>query len=333
MIREFPNKHWNRRAVDRAIKRLEITGSIEYQKHGAPRTVTTAANQEAAEIILLSQDDQPGSHLSHRHAAHHLNISRRSVQRLAKRAGIKSFKRINATRISLTVRNKRIKRCRYLYRYFNCNDVKYMCFQDEKDFTLEVPSNRQNNRVNSTGRKMDIPPERLYHEQSRFSLKLMVSCCVSWNDKTQIFFVNPQETKVTSAVFVEHLERDLLPACETLYPHGDYILVLDGATSHTAKKTQDFLRMYAPRFIPSDKWPPSSPDLNPMDYYVWDALQEKVYAGRREPFSNLDELKAKILDCWPTIPLAGIRRAILQWKRRLLSVIKTNGGQIVHLFS
>jgi len=87
--------------------------------------------------------------------------------------------------------------------------------------------------------------------------------------------INPQEAKVTSAVFVEHLEWDLLPACETLYPHGDYIIVLDAATSHSAKKTQDYLRTYAPRFVPAEKWPPTSPDLNPMDYYVWDALQRK----------------------------------------------------------
>jgi hypothetical protein len=333
IVQEFPNKHWNCRTVDRTIKRLESYASVDYRKHGAARTVTTAANQDLVETMLLSQENQPGSHLSHRRAARRLNISRTSVRRMAKRAGIKSFSRITVSRISPAVRNRRAERCRFLYRCYKNDDVKYMCFQDEKDFTLEVPSNRQNNRVNSLGRKMDIEPQRLYHEQSRFSLKLMVSCCVSWNGKTEIFFVNPQQTKVTSEVFVEHLEQELLPACEVLFPHGDYILVLDGATSHSAKRTQDYLRTYAPRFVSAEKWPPTSPDLNPMDYYVWDALQEKVYEGRRDPFTSLDELQTMIKECWQLIPLAGIRRAISQWKRRIHCVIEARGGQIAHRYS
>jgi len=34
-------------------------------------------------------------------------------------------------------------------------------------------------------------------------------------------------------------------------------------------------------FIEPDMWPPSSPDLNPVDYVVWGALQQMVYQRRR----------------------------------------------------
>lgn len=283
--------------------------------------------------MLLSQENRPGTHLSHRKIATRINVSRRSVQRMARRRGMTSFRRLHVTRISVTARNRRLQRCRYLYKNYSSNDVKYMCYQDEKDFTLEVPTNRQNDRVNSATRKSNILPERLYHQMSRFSKKLMVSCCVSWNGKTGLFFVNPQETKVTADSFIQHLERELLPACEVLYPLGDYILVIDGATSHSAKKTQQYLQTYAPRFLPANRWPPTSPDLNPLDYYVWDALQEKVYEGRTEPFGSLDELRARIEACWVHIPEANIRRAISQWKRRVHCVIGANGGHIVHKFS
>jgi len=30
-------------------------------------------------------------------------------------------------------------------------------------------------------------------------------------------------------------------------------------------------------FIPPDLWPPNSPDLKPINYYVWSLLQERVY--------------------------------------------------------
>ena len=36
-------------------------------------------------------------------------------------------------------------------------------FQNEKDFTLQICTNRQNNRVYSQGKKGEIAPERLFH--------------------------------------------------------------------------------------------------------------------------------------------------------------------------
>ena len=39
-----------------------------------------------------------------------------------------------------------------------------------------------------------------------------------------------------------------------------------------------------------DKWPPQSPDCNPMDYAVWDSLSQKVYAGKQDKFTE-NELK------------------------------------------
>lgn len=333
LVREFPNKGWKQQAIDRAIKRLESTSDILPSKHGAKKTVCTEENQTTVEEFLMSQEDQPGSHLSHRKIAARLNISRRSVQRMAQKAGIKSYRRMTVSRISQTGKNKRLERSQYLLDGYGDEDVKFMCFHDEKDFTLEVPSNRQNNRVNARVRKTEINPKRLYHQRSRFSLKLMVSCCVSWRGKTDIFFVNPQDTKVTAATFTKHLQKDLLPACTQLYPDGDFIMVIDGATSHTAKETQHYLETFAPRFIPSDKWPPYSPDLNVMDYFVWDSLQEKVYYGRNKPFDNLQELQARIEECWPRVSHAAIKRAILQWRKRLQCVVSEQGGQIAHRFT
>jgi len=68
--------------------------------------------------------------------------------------------------------------------------------------------------------------------------------------------------------------------------------------SHRAKATQNFLRDNMPDFISSQEWTPHSPDLNPLDYSVWDILQELVYEGRREPFVNLKDLQNVIRDKW-----------------------------------
>jgi hypothetical protein len=89
--------------------------------------------------------------------------------------------------------------------------------------------------------------------------------------------------------------------------------------------TQEYLREETPEFIKEDEWPPQSPDLNPMDYTMWDSLSEKVYAGRTEKFTE-QELKDKIQK-WAEISPAKI----VAWKKRLRLVCGQDGGHIDHL--
>ncbi len=44
----------------------------------------------------------------------------------------------------------------------------------------------------------------------------------------------------------------------------------DGAKPHVRHLTQKWCRDNFPSFIDKDHWPPNSPDLNPLDYYIWD---------------------------------------------------------------
>ena len=77
---------------------------------------------------------------------------------------------------------------------------------------------------------------------------------------------------------------------------------------------------------------PHLPDLNPLDYSVWDILQELVYEGRREPFTNLKDLQNFIRKKWHDVDDQTVRKAILQWKRRFAAVAKQNGGPIQYIF-
>ena len=50
----------------------------------------------------------------------------------------------------------------------------------------------------------------------------------------------------------------------------------DDAPSHTVKNTINYLKRENVSFIKPQMWPPNSPDLNPVDYAVWGALQQQV---------------------------------------------------------
>jgi biotin operon repressor len=92
------NKGWHLRAVHRLVK-IKDTGST-YRKKGSgrPRTAMTDENREHVEEVIVSQEDEPGRHKSQQKIASELNVSRRSVQRMAKELKLEAFKRIHVSR-------------------------------------------------------------------------------------------------------------------------------------------------------------------------------------------------------------------------------------------
>jgi len=72
-------------------------------------------------------------------------------------------------------------------------------------------------------------------------------------------------------------------------------------------------------FIEPDVWPPNSPDLNPVNYTVWGALQQLVYQHRS--FTSVAKLKQAIINAWQELSQSFIDRSINEWRRRLECVV------------
>ena len=181
------------RSVNEAINRLERTGSI-YRKKGSGRPYSATGDENVNDEMMEmmeSQENAPGTHHSQRECANLLDISQTSVRRVAKRKGLNNFKRVTTPQLEEGAVQRRLGRSRDLRKRFPTWKVKQLVFQDEKDFPIQVPVNRQNNRVYGKGKKSEISSSRLYHRKNKFSKKLMVSACVSWNGTTKPFFVDP----------------------------------------------------------------------------------------------------------------------------------------------
>ena len=71
-------------------------------------------------------------------------------------------------------------------------------------------------------------------------------------------------------------------------------------------------------------WPPSSPDLNPLDYCIWGILEGRVNAKRH---LSLESLKATLIREWEAFPMEVVRESIDAWRRRLKSAIAKIGGR------
>jgi len=128
------------------------------------------------------------------------------------------------------------------------------------------------------------------------------------------------------------LKTSLLPECRWLYPGSDFEFLQDTVPSHRAKVTQQFLRQNTPDFIAADEWASYSPDLNPLDYCIWDILQDLVFEGRRLPFRSLKDLKEAIKNKWKEVTIKTFPYTIAQWEKWRNVVRKQNGGTIQHIF-
>jgi len=63
-------------------------------------------------------------------------------------------------------------------------------------------------------------------------------------------------------------------------------------TMHFRQSSSFSLKL--PKFIPPDFWPPNSPDLNPVDYEIWDIMQGRVY---QTPVRDVTDLRQHLTDC------------------------------------
>ena len=99
---------------------------------------------------------------------------------------------------------------------------------------------------------------------------------------------------------------------------------------------QNFLKeKLGSKFIKHTEWPPSSPDRNPLDYYFWNKMKEKVYKDRfGQPFKSEDELKKNIKKASSEVAqdLTEIRKALKQFATRLACVEEKTGECIKIIF-
>ena len=107
----------------------------------------------------------------------------------------------------------------------------------------------------------------------------------------------------------------------------------DGAAPHTAREALDWLNGHFPSQHISLKaavqWAPRSPDLNPLDFFMWGFLKDRVYSGKP---ATTDELKTAIVQEVARMPREHVNKAIAHLRDvRLPLVKKRRGAHVEHL--
>ena len=67
-------------------------------------------------------------------------------------------------------------------------------------------------------------------------------------------------------VYLVLLKDEVLPWLQSEYSDAQYVFTQDGALAHNANIVQAWCSENFPAFWNKSMWPPSSPDLNVMDF-------------------------------------------------------------------
>ena len=139
-------------------------------------------------------------------------------------------------------------------------------FSDEKMFDIDGVYNSQNDHIWAINREeADRAGGR--KQKRKFPEKVMVWLAVCSKG------VSPLVIFGNESVNHERYIQTVLPVALKYGNQtfgNDWIFQQDNATPHTHKLTQKWCKDNFPAFIDKYHLPPNSPDLNPLDYCIWD---------------------------------------------------------------
>lgn len=125
--------------------------------------------------------------------------------------------------------------------------------------------------------------------------------------------------RLDSAAYVRILSAALPQFIEDQFGNrgNDYYFMHDNAPCHSAKATTEWLQSQQIRVL---SWPPTSPDLNPIEN-VWSIIDQEL---SKMKINSIDQLKEAILKIWYDIPEDT-------WKR-LVTSLSGSSGRIQKVF-
>ena len=79
--------------------------------------------------------------------------------------------------------------------------------------------------------------------------------------------------KVSTKVYLDVLKSVMIPWCNQVAGGRPWVWQQDLVLVHISKETQVWLQKECYDFVPFSHWPPSFPEMNPLDYFIWSYVE------------------------------------------------------------
>ena len=163
--------------------------------------------------------------------------------------------------------------------------------------------------------------ENVMAAKEKFTKSVMVFGAIGSSFKSKLVIC---QESVNSAAYVSNLEKcGVIPEMNSRYGEFKWLLMQDGAPSHTSRETMDWLRRRI-NILPG--WPPNSPDLNPIEM-LWAILKKKRH--------HIEEstLEAQVCSAWDSITEETINSLVDSFRYRCEMVLAVDGESISQYLS
>lgn len=317
-------KQISKSTVERTVKRFEETGDVkDRDRSGRP---STATNEDKSLDVLLSFIEDP--HCSSRKAGQIHEMSKTSVLNILKKFKFHPYKMTLVHELNEDDFDRRTQFCEDMMNRIDLDpDLPFnIVFSDEATFQLSGNCNRHNCRYWS-----DTNPFWMRESKTQYPQKINVWAGILNNQLIGPFFI---DGNLNSEKYEAMLRNQIVPAIRRIA--GDNFdqtwFQQDGAAPHYGLNVRNYLNTVFPnRWIGRRgiiEWPARSPDLTPLDFFLWGYLKDRVF--KTKPL-DLNELRQRIIDECDLVPNEYITNSIESFYHRLAYCQEQNGEQFEHL--
>ncbi len=134
----------------------------------------------------------------------------------------------------------------------------------------------------------------------------------------------PIEHHLNATAYLSILADHVHPFMTTMYPSSEGHFQQDNAPCHKAQIISDWFLEHDNEFTLL-KWPPQSPDLNPIEH-LWDVVEREICIMDVQP-TNLQQLRDAIISLWTKISEECFQHLVESVPRRIKAVLKAKGVQ------
>ncbi|HLJ31149.1 MAG TPA: transposase [Candidatus Babeliales bacterium] len=299
-------------------------GSALKAPRNLPRPVTSNEDNEINVLAYFQVFPQS----SIRCAQDDLGITYSSVQRILVKHNMHDYKFTKVQAMKPQDPQHRVEFCEMLLvrTQEDPNFLNKIIWTDESKFSREGIFNRRNSHFWAS-ENPHVTKEAGFQEKFSFN----VFCMLMDNQLHYVIY----EESLNSRNYVNILRTDVENFVDNM-PLEDYRSCwyqLDGAPAHCTREVSAELdRIFDDRWIRRLgpwNWPPRSPDLNPLDFYLWGMFKEKVY---KSPVNSKEELLLRVTQEFRNLDPTEIRSATTNAvNTRILKCLDVNGQRFEHL--
>ncbi len=133
----------------------------------------------------------------------------------------------------------------------------------------------------------------------------------------------PIEHCLNATTYLSIVADHVHPFMTTVYPSSDGYFQQDNAPCHKAQIISDWFLEHDNEFTLL-KWPPQSPDLNPIEH-LCDVVEREICIVDVQP-TNLQKLRDAIMSIWTKISEDCFQHLVESMPRRIKAVLKAKWG-------